>query len=568
MVLPLLASAQPDELWYTHYEQNISVNPAKNTFTRHFNIKAKCSKGVKIVESIPYGELDQIKNLSVRYSKNGKWIKLKKKTFKRNSIHATNAFFTGLKVLSFEIEAQDQDFELEYSFEKHTTEMMLLAHITVPKNSDHFTTSINLPENYVLSYDKKASESFQVDQQTIAGLMRYQFSISNQPTPALRLIVHHIKKDAADYFNDWYRELIRPNSILNQNTKEQIYSLTQELTTDLEKIKAIFDFVKEKINYIAIENGLGAIQARNVNQTLLNKHGDCKDMSLLLCQSLRLLGFDANIALSATVNHAFDLDFPSLASANHAICVLRYNDEEFYLDPTEEKGFFGWPSRQIQGKQIFIINEDAGQIKKLEAIPAEKNIEQIKFNLQASDRQLKGKVSGVINGFSKISLLSTKRYHKKPEQATYNYLINQFPKCSFDQINVQEKEKAIHFNHHIETAKILTSIKNKTYLSLDFLTLPNDLSTVKFQTQHKVFDIAIKFDHDFSLAPHEAIDFEKSGIAFNFFIEKKEANVLYIHYNYRNEHIQLSESLIPVYKEALAKIKTVLAKPIVYEELP
>ena len=60
---------------------------------------------------------------------------------------------------------------------------------------------------------------------------------------------------------DWYRSLVKNvdsnNEVINAKAKE----LTAGLSTDIDKIKAIFYYVQDNIRYIAFEDGMAGFPA-------------------------------------------------------------------------------------------------------------------------------------------------------------------------------------------------------------------------------------------------------------------------------------------------------------------
>src|SRR6185369_7676613 len=120
-----------------------------------------------------------------------------------------------------------------------------------------------------------------------------------------------------EYLNDWYMNILEKEpSLTKRNFASIIKEIGQEADTD-KLVRNIFHFVQAKIKYIDIENGLNAFVPRDPNFVLENKQGDCKDMAFLIYSILKGCGIKSNLALAASITHSFDVDFPSVASANH-----------------------------------------------------------------------------------------------------------------------------------------------------------------------------------------------------------------------------------------------------------
>jgi len=104
---------------------------------------------------------------------------------------------------------------------------------------------------------------------------------------------------------------------------------------------------------------MNAVRPRDVNEVLKNKQGDCKDISNLFCQMLNYAGISAHPALTSTISHLYQADFPSLSSFNHMISSVQYDGQFLGIDLTP----FGKDYSVVSCKdantnqKIFIIND-------------------------------------------------------------------------------------------------------------------------------------------------------------------------------------------------------------------
>lgn len=77
-------------------------------------------------------------------------------------------------------------------------------------------------------------------------------------------------------------------------------------TNDVDKIKAIYYWVQDKIRYIAYEDGYSGYIPASAQEVLANKYGDCKGMANLLTELLKLAGYDARLQKKSIIH------FPSM----------------------------------------------------------------------------------------------------------------------------------------------------------------------------------------------------------------------------------------------------------------
>ena len=158
------------------------------------------------------------------------------------------------------------------------------------------------------------------------------------------------------YFNTvadqykWYRQLVRDigddKTVLEQKAKE----LTVGISGDIEKIKAIFNWVQHNIRYIAFEDGIAGFRPAKADVVLNKKYGDCKGMANLTRGLLQALGYDARLCWIGTNHVAYDYSTPSMAVDNHMICALFFRGKKYFLDATETNIGFNEYAERIQGR--------------------------------------------------------------------------------------------------------------------------------------------------------------------------------------------------------------------------
>ncbi len=590
-LLPLLASTQPAEkIHYLKKTTRISVNPTANTFLQEVNCQGICPAQQKEWIAIYCGELDQLTDFEANYiTAKGKEKSIKKKQINKSTA-LTQSFYSGIEKTSFFFEAQDQAFPFNYRYQKKTSDLMFLSSIALYDHliTDTFYFEILVPTGYTLAYrlDSLSAQIFDTRQVQEANTTRYLFSSNaqqrkrapQQNLPKIRMMVYKNDQAPTDFFNDWYFNLVKPHSNLQEASLQEILAHIPQTAAPTETITAIFNFVKEKITYIDFENGIGAVQPRDVNQVLQHKQGDCKDMSNLLCQALKYFGFEAYLAISATLSHPYDFDFPSLASANHVICVVKLGEDWLFLDATEDYGIFGLPSRQIQDKHVFLINEDQGRILKVDKVAAPENAVFHRLQLQQEGQILRGKGQYKYHGLSQIDLQFLQHYTSVAK--VHRYLSKSFEQefsntelSSFEFLN---SDSTTAVNYQCEVNKMFTQIGQRTYLSLDFLPKPHQLPTkvaedetfVTYESQHRVLHLTLTLDKAVQLKPFEKIRFAAEGLRFQMDIQQSEATKIEVHYLYENEHVQLAPHLIKSYNQLNQLIQESLQKSIIYESMP
>ena len=151
----------------------------------------------------------------------------------------------------------------------------------------------------------------------------------------------------------------------NLNTKPDIdlqkivTGLVSDKKNDYEKAKAIYKWVQTNIKYIAFESGLEGFTPRQAADVCLKRYGDCKDMSSIITEMLKMASIKAYFTWIGTRDIAYQYsDVPLPIVDNHMITTAFINNEWIFLDGTNPHASFGVPPAFIQGKEALIALSD------------------------------------------------------------------------------------------------------------------------------------------------------------------------------------------------------------------
>ncbi len=581
--------AQEKPITFQKIERVYTVFPATNSFTTEYSFQGNFDGDLKNHVLIHFGELETISEIKASYQLFGKWKKLAKKNFITNNIF-TSSFYDGMKETTLKFPFIEGGYPFQYAYKKETSDLLFLASLRFRDTDiiDTFHYTIQLPVTHKLHYQMEDSlkqsnlveiNSFQKNEMMVYEFVGIPKKEGNYPTTnsaTIRMMVVPIDRDPFDHYNDWYQNLVRPKANLSSANKKFFIEKVADKETDKEKVETIFNTIKDRTSYIAFEDGIGAVQPRDVNKIFTAQQGDCKDMSNLLVEALKAVGYDAKIALSSTIGHPFKLDFPSVSSANHAICVLQLGDEWLYLDATEDAGFFGMRSRQIQGRSVFVIDSDKGFLKEVPKVKAENNVVDHVIHLKKEGNGLNGSILFKYCGLSQLWLRNqSKRIaNSKLENALTDYLSTKASNLIFEKVDLEVKEKICEIKSNVATERNFTNIKDKTYLSLAFLPDPfvqsDDVekTTLKFyEAVFQDYTIHVELDVPIKINSFEKIDVDHGAIRFQFEVTQVDDKNIQIKYKYVNELLELKDENLENFRIIKNIIKKTLRKSIIYETI-
>jgi transglutaminase-like putative cysteine protease len=153
---------------------------------------------------------------------------------------------------------------------------------------------------------------------------------------------------------NWYGDLQKPSLEITSAIQAKAAELTRGLTTDDQKIHALYNFVALKYHYIGLDFGIGRYQPHAADDVLDNGYGDCKDKHTLLATLLKAAGIDAWPVL-IHAQRKLDPDVPSPAQFNHVITVVPQGSSFVWLDTTPEVAPYGLLLLALRDKQALMI---------------------------------------------------------------------------------------------------------------------------------------------------------------------------------------------------------------------
>ncbi|NOZ57844.1 MAG: DUF3857 domain-containing protein, partial [Calditrichaeota bacterium] len=156
----------------------------------------------------------------------------------------------------------------------------------------------------------------------------------------------------------WYSNLADPQMQADEAIRRLADELTQGATTDREKLRRLYEWVRDEVRYIAVEVGIGGFQPHPAAQVLRHRYGDCKDMATLLCTLGQEAGLDVRqVILSTWQNGLPDTSLHSQLQFNHVIAVARGVDStDVWMDPTEKGCPFGKLPWYDQGLPALVVS--------------------------------------------------------------------------------------------------------------------------------------------------------------------------------------------------------------------
>lgn len=384
-----------------------------------------------------------------------------------------------------------------------------------------------------------------------------------------------IFNSTADLYN-WYAYLVSKTKNDKAPLEAQVKLLTEGKTTDIEKIKAIYYWVQDKVRYIAFEAGLAGFIPESCDKVFTSKYGDCKGMANLLTNMLQIAGYDARLTWIGTKDIPYDYSLPSLIVDNHMICTVFLKDSTYFLDGTEDFIAFGDYAYRIQARPALIQDGAKFLIKNVPDLPKERNKKESVRSFTMNNQLLVGKGTTIFNGESQTNILRAYAFEESDKkEELLQRIISGYSK-NFSITNVktsstEDREKPLRFEYDFTMANQVTEAAGETYVSIDFSRdfedmMPDDKRQNGYLLDEKIFRT---YTSEFEIPKGYAVKYIPEPLAINkpdYKMDvsyKKEGNKIVLRKTVSIDNGEIKKSNFIEWKKDLKQLKQISAEQLV-----
>lgn len=153
--------------------------------------------------------------------------------------------------------------------------------------------------------------------------------------------------------NEFCGQAFNNNNFLKEKTEE----LTQGKTTELDKAKAIFTYIRS--NFTQKESGTGS--TADIKDVFTNRQGSVAGINLLLTAMLRKAGLNsAPVLLSTKAAERLSQFYPDPQSINYVVSKVQAGKKDYFLDASGRYMPFGTLPAFCYNGYCRVISEDGG----------------------------------------------------------------------------------------------------------------------------------------------------------------------------------------------------------------
>ena len=220
-------------------------------------------------------------------------------------------------------------------------------------------------------------------------------------------------------FGDWVYSLINQSVSVSNEIKIKATELTANSETRNEKIKILYDYVREEIDYIQADLDRGGLKPHSADDVLRNKYGDCKDQVVLLFSLLQAVDIEAFPALINTYSYRNHQNFIPSQYFDHLIVYVKSDSADLWLDTTTDLDNFPKLYSGDQDRWALVIDQRDVRFIKTPASGMEDNVGILNLTMDGQKDSLTGVVEITSYGKFKEYLISFLDYYSKSDRDQY-----------------------------------------------------------------------------------------------------------------------------------------------------
>ncbi len=331
-----------------------------------------------------------------------KYKKVKIAEQKTTSSYSNSVFYDDVKETSFDFPALTQNAIEHVAYSQFHKDAHLVTPFYLPDNLPIINASytVTVPNGieikYVIKNDPKGIFQFSTEKKRKETI--YKWTVKNIKgnddygnAPGFRYYTPHIIVYVAAFEGDngkqnflssvedlfkWNNGFTKELNITPDESLQKIVdSLIAGKTTETDKAKQVYRWVQQHIKYVAFENGLEGFRPRQAAEVCNKRYGDCKDMSSIITQMLRMAGIKAYYTWIGTRILPYDYsEVPLPIVDNHMISVASINNEWVFFDGTDPHAKYHMPPSSIQNKEALVaISDKEYKILRVPVTSAENN---------------------------------------------------------------------------------------------------------------------------------------------------------------------------------------------------
>lgn len=172
-------------------------------------------------------------------------------------------------------------------------------------------------------------------------------------------------------FGAWLGDLQYGMDKLPESTVAELQELTAGCSSDLEKLRLVYNRLRKKTRYVAIMLGIGKLRPVSASEVEKTGFGDCKALSNYKKAMLKAVGIESSYYIISTRNKDLLPGFTSGGQMDHAMLAVPLPElgDTVFVECTNPRLPLGYRHEDAAGHEILLVGKEGGKLARIGAYP-------------------------------------------------------------------------------------------------------------------------------------------------------------------------------------------------------
>ncbi len=178
-------------------------------------------------------------------------------------------------------------------------------------------------------------------------------------------------QDTWENLGFWQSVLLVDIDDLPEATRKRVHELTDSCSSELEKIRVLYDFLRTKTRYVSIQLGIGGFRPYKASVVDRTGFGDCKALSNYMACLLHEAGIESFYTILNTDRKKFLPNYSSFGQTNHVMLTvpLKSLNDTLYIECTNPTVPLGYRHEDVAGHDVLLIADYHGKVLEVPSYP-------------------------------------------------------------------------------------------------------------------------------------------------------------------------------------------------------
>ena len=172
----------------------------------------------------------------------------------------------------------------------------------------------------------------------------------------------------------WQYESLNGLDALPEDIKRKVRQLTDSCSSDLSKVKVLYEFMNSTTRYVSIQLGIGGYIPFSASEVAKKGFGDCKALSNYMKALLKEADvFSEYCIVKSGATEVLEKDFVNFTTFNHAILKVPLPEKDIWLECTANIPV-GYIHNGISGQDVLVVGKNGGRIENIGVYDVAENV--------------------------------------------------------------------------------------------------------------------------------------------------------------------------------------------------